>query len=232
MLSSQILFSAFLGGVVPTFFWLWFWTREDKKHPEPRHLLLASFLFGMVGVLAAIPLEKAVTAITNVPITIFVGWAIIEEMIKYGAAYLGGMHTQAEDEPIDAMIYIITAALGFAAAENTLFLLRPFIQGEIFTGIITSNIRFVGTTLLHILSSSLIGAALAFSFFKNKEVQIEHVLIGLSGAVALHAVFNFFIIQAEPRGMFFIFACIWIAIIGLLILFEQVKRIHRKKSLH
>ncbi|MEK7578972.1 MAG: PrsW family glutamic-type intramembrane protease [Patescibacteria group bacterium] len=227
MLSSTAILWAILGGILPTLVWLWFWLREDQRHPEPPHLILACFVLGMCAVPLAVPFERLISSVASAPLWIFVGWAFVEEILKYGAAYIGGMHTQAEDEPIDALIYIITAALGFAAAENTLFILEPFIAGEVFTGLITINVRFVGTTLLHILASGIIGAAVAFSFYQKEVLRIEHALLGIVGAVALHALFNFLILHTGSKGMFAVFVFIWIAIIGLLIVFERIKHIRR-----
>ncbi|MBP9772051.1 MAG: PrsW family intramembrane metalloprotease [Candidatus Pacebacteria bacterium] len=227
ILSPLSIGFAILGGILPTLLWLWFWLREDRKRPEPNRLLLISFVLGMCAVPLVIPLEKLISHATTLPFLVFLGWSAAEEICKYLAAYFGGMHTKAEDEPVDAMIYLITAALGFAAAENTLFILQPFLTGDIFTGLVTLNIRFIGTTLLHILSSAIIGASVAFSFYKSKKIRHEYLLFGFLGAIVLHAVFNFLILFAGSRGIFIIFACIWILIIGLLLLFERVKRIQR-----
>lgn len=216
-----------MGGILPTLVWLWFWLREDARHPEPKRLIVLSFILGMCAVPLAIPLEQLFTYVSTLPLIVFFGWAVIEEVLKYIAAYAGGMHTQAEDEPIDAMIYLITAALGFAAAENTLFILQPLLTGDLFTGIVTLNVRFIGTTLLHILSSATIGAAVAFSFYKSSRIRHEYFLLGLAGAVVLHTIFNFLILHAGSAGIFVIFASIWILVIGLLLLFERVKRIRR-----
>lgn len=226
MLSFQTISFAFLGGVLPTLLWLWFWLREDKRRPEPPKLIAISFIFGMLGVFVAIPFEKAISLFIPSALAILIGWAIVEEVLKYIAAYAGGMHTQAEDEPIDAMIYLITAALGFAAAENMLFLLDPLLAGEVFTTVVTGNIRFIGTTLLHVLSSAIIGAAIAFSFYKRKAVRVEYFVIGLVLSIALHTAFNFLIINTGQQSMFAIFGLLWVAIIGLLLVFERVKRVH------
>lgn len=226
-MSPSTIGFALLGGILPTFVWLWFWLREDQRHPEPRHLLIASFLLGACAVPFAVPFERMIQSHVSLLPLLFLGWALIEEVLKYIAAYIGGMHTRAENEPVDAMIYLITAALGFAAAENTLFILEPLVTGDIFTGLLTANIRFVGTTLLHVLTSATVGAAVAFSFYKRRCIRVEHLVGGLVAAVALHALFNFLIINAGPRGIFVIFALIWISIIGLLVMFERVKRIRR-----
>lgn len=227
VLSPLSIGFALLGGILPTLLWLWFWLREDKKHPEPNRLLLISFILGMCAVPLVIPLEKLISHVATLPFVVFLGWSAAEEIFKYLAAYFGGMHTKAEDEPVDAMIYLITAALGFAAAENTLFILQPFLTGDVFTGLVTLNIRFIGTTLLHILSSAIIGASVAFSFYKSKKVRHEYLAFGFLGAIVLHAVFNFLILFTGSGGVFVIFACIWTLIIGLLLLFERVKRIQQ-----
>ncbi len=227
MISPLAVAFALIGGILPTFVWLWFWLREDAMHPEPRKMLALSFVFGACGVAVAIPFEQAVATFVGNPLYVFALWALIEEGLKYLAAYFGGMHTRAEDEPIDAMIYLITAALGFAAAENTLFILQPLLTGDIFTGFVTLNIRFIGTTLLHILSSAFIGAAVAFSFYKNARIRHEHLLWGFLGASALHALFNFLILHTGSRGIFFVFLSIWVSIVGLLLIFERVKRIRK-----
>lgn len=226
MISLQTIGYALLGGILPTFLWLWFWLREDSRHPEPPRLIAISFILGMLSVIVAIPFEKGISLFISSPVAVLISWAVIEELLKYLAAWGGGMHTQAEDEPIDAMIYLITAALGFAAAENTLFLLDPLLSGEFFSTIVTGNIRFIGTTLLHVLSSATIGAFVAFSFYRRKTIRIEHILVGITAAIALHALFNFLIINIGQQSMFSIFGLLWIAIIGLLLVFERVKRIH------
>lgn len=216
---------AFLGGILPAFFWLWFWLREDRKHPEPRHLLIASFVLGMFGVAVAIPFEKFAESIIPISLGVFFVWALIEELLKYGAAYIGGMHTQAENEPIDAMVYLLTAALGFAAAENMLFMLNPLIEGDVFVGIITGNIRFIGTSLLHVVSSSIIGGAIALSFYKRKKVRHEYFWAGLAIATLVHTAFNHFIMQSQQNGLFIVLIALWVCVIGLMLLFEDVKKI-------
>jgi RsiW-degrading membrane proteinase PrsW (M82 family) len=35
---------AFIGGIIPSFLWLWFWLKEDKKNPEPKGVLTIVFI--------------------------------------------------------------------------------------------------------------------------------------------------------------------------------------------
>ena len=39
MLSYETLFFAFLGGILPAMVWLYFLLKEDRRCPEPRHMI-------------------------------------------------------------------------------------------------------------------------------------------------------------------------------------------------
>lgn len=226
MSTTPTIILAFLGGFIPALFWLWFWLREDSKHPEPKSLILLTFVLGMATVPLAFPLEQYVTKITASSLLIFIGWAVIEEVLKNGAAYLGSLREDAMDEPVDPIVYMITAALGFAALENTLFLLGPHVTYDFTVAFITTNIRFIGATLLHVVSSACIGVSISYSFYKKKAFRIPYFLVGLTCAVTLHALFNYFIIQGGTGTMFVWFACVWVLVIVLILLFERIKRLH------
>jgi len=216
---------------LPALLWLWFWLREDL-HPEPRRILLLTFTAGMVMAIVALFLEQG----TNVLITkwfvflpkwlfsvilLFV-WAAIEEIAKYIAARRAALRLSSFDEPVDALIYLITAALGFAALENILFLLKVFDGHGMLAGLITGNLRFLGATLLHVVSSAIVGASVAFSFF-HKEKLMRNVLGGLLFATILHTLFNFFIINSGDTNLFKILIPLWLAVVILFFIFEKIK---------
>ena len=162
---NPIIFAGIFG-IIPAIIWLWFWLREDI-HPEPTKFIIFCFLLGMLSVFVALPLQHLTEKLTGNIVGLFFLWAIIEESLKFGSAWIGGIHSPADDEPIDPIIYMIVAALGFVAMENTLFLIDPLISGNLGNTIITGNLRFIGATLLHVMSSSTIGIFLALSFTKN-----------------------------------------------------------------
>ena len=122
MQPEHIIF-AIIGGVIPSLLWLWFWTREDKLHPEPRRLIFLTFMAGGIAVALAIPLQQLARDILGGFITpqVITAWAGIEEVLKYLLALIVVLWRKAVDEPIDMLIYMITIALGFSAVENALF---------------------------------------------------------------------------------------------------------------
>src|SRR3989344_3237921 len=144
----KILGLAFLGGIIPSLLWLWFWLKEDKKNPEPKGLLSVVFIMGAIAVIFVIPVQKLIQAQIGSPEWQLLLWAAAEEIIKYIAVMIVLYKTNFADEPIDWPIYMITGALGFAALENTLFLIKPLSLGATAVGLLTGQLRFLGSTLL------------------------------------------------------------------------------------
>jgi len=227
MSSSTTILYALLGGIIPAIFWLWFWLQEDKRRPEPRGRIALVFFLGMLAVLIALPVEKYVQSIGGFlggfTIVIII-WAIAEEILKWLAAHFGALRSSDLDEPIDAVIYMITAALGFAALENTFFLIDPVHFGNLNQSIVAGNMRFIGATLLHVISSATIGVFIAISFYKRKSVRRAFLYTGIIVSILLHSLFNLFIIRGDT-GVFSVFILVWWAIIALILIFEKLKRI-------
>lgn len=227
-MASQIIY-ALLGGILPAIVWLFFWLREDNKSPEPNNLILKTFFFGMLAVIFVIPFQKGVEAIFPELILISILlWAVFEEVFKFIAGYFGGLHSVEDNEPIDPIIYMITAALGFVALENTLFILGPLLGEETTQGIITGNMRFIGASLLHVVASGFVGVSLSFSFYQPKGRRVLKALFALIFAVLFHAGFNLLIIIYGGAGTAAAFISVWAAVLYILWAFEKSKTIAPK----
>ena len=235
MLDTSTFFFAFAGGILPATLWLWFWLQEDTISPEPRDLIIATFCAGMIATLVAYFVENSLRPYipfpdrNNVGITgiIFLTiWSAIEEFAKFAAAYFVVLNRRENDEPIDNMIYLVTAALGFAAVENAVFLLDPIQKGVIVESIITGNLRFIGASLLHVVTSATIGIFMAFAFCKMPSVKRLYTTLGFILAILLHTLFNFYILISESK-IFIVFSMLWIGVIILLLFFERAKRINK-----
>lgn len=222
MISGETILYALLGGLIPALLWLWFWRREDRLHPEPRRLILLAFIMGMLTIPFVVPIQKYTASIFSGGLLILI-WAAIEEIFKYSFAYFSVLRNKEMNEPIDAVMYMITIALGFAALENTLFLIEPLQEGRFIESIITGNFRFFGATLLHVLSSATVGVFIAFSFYKRKAKKRLYTTIGIILAILLHTLFNFSIINSNGTNMLLVFAFVWAGIIMLLLALERIK---------
>lgn len=188
----------------PSLIWLIFFLRKDS-HPESNRMVLRIFLYGALAAIPAIFLELgAFQEFKKLPLSpflitilnVFIGVALIEEVLKYLVVKKKVISNSEFDEPVDAMLYMIISALGFAAFENFLifFSLAPtfIVQGAL----ALSAFRFVGATLLHALCSGLVGYFLALSFFEIKKGE-RLIFLGLGIAILLHSLFNFSIMMTE-----------------------------------
>jgi RsiW-degrading membrane proteinase PrsW (M82 family) len=244
----KTIFFLAIGGILPSILWLWFWLKEDRRNPEPKSIIIGTFILGGLLVLPAYYLEQlaagnfdlgsletvnidfssVIEGLKNsLPILyLFLAWALIEEFLKFLAAGIFAFTSRNFDEPVDAMIYMITSALGFAALENSLFLnktLRIAMSG--FDLMMNGNLRFLGATLLHVFCSALVGGFIGLSLYRSKISRFKMAILGVLVASILHALFNFFIIVSKGQNIFKILIALWIFTLTILVLFEKIKKI-------
>ncbi len=211
-------------GIIPALFWLWFWLKEDI-HPESHKMITLSFLGGMSAVLLVLPLQQFIYEhISNNDSLSFLLYAALEELFKFGTVFAIALSRKNIcDEPVDDLIYLIISALGFVSMENTLFLITPLHNGDLIDTAMTGNLRFIGASLLHTISSATVGLSMALSFYKSKFQKGIFVIWGLILAIALHTIFNLLIIRESDQNIFFVFGGVWVGMIALLLVFEKVK---------
>lgn len=198
---------AAISALVPAFIWLFFFLREDI-HPEPKKLILCTLAVGAIisfPVLAAqIAFQATLPFLIQSGIILIIGLAFIEELFKFLAAYWFINNKPAFDEPVDAMIYCITAALGFATVENifiisnNLNLITASSWGTVFD---TLSLRFVGATLLHTLTAGLVGYYWARGKLKNS-LKLN-LAAGLAIATIMHAIFNYLILKFQNTNLLY-----------------------------
>jgi RsiW-degrading membrane proteinase PrsW (M82 family) len=152
-------------------------------------------------------------------------------VVKYLAVYFVVLRSPDFDEPVDAMIYMLTAAMGFAAMENILFVSKVITTG-IGPTIGILGLRFAGATLLHALSSALLGyfIALAWFYFDHRKALFT---IGLALATVFHWVFNMFISGMRYETSL-VFSTLLLMVMAFLIsaLFDKIKERDRQVHAH
>jgi len=220
---------ALIGGILPAVFWLWFWMHEANDHKEPKEIIFMSFVIGMCGVFIVYPLQKLSVSLFNLQegnlSSIYI-WAVIEEAVKFGVAWFVALrHRRVYDHPIDCFIYMMSVAIGFAAMENTLFLLTPLFRGDIVSSVLTGTARFMGASLLHVAASGVFSLFIGYSFYMKKMSKLMWAFLGLITAGLIHTIFNFIIVISDQQNMFIAFSFVWITIILLILSLEKVKLI-------
>ncbi len=190
-------------GVLPSLIWLSIYLREDDR-PEPNSLIVRAFLVGALAAPLAAGSELLLSSFLNplgLPqilasvIVFFVVIALVEEFWKYLVIRLTIVRTRDFDEPTDAMIYLIVAALGFAAVENILALFS-FVgtsAGAASGAIEIIFLRFVSATLLHVLASAIVGYYVARKYFFRGR---NRIVWGLAIASLLHGLYNVFTLSS------------------------------------
>ncbi|GGS01754.1 PrsW family intramembrane metalloprotease [Deinococcus sedimenti] len=173
---------ALLLSVTLTFAWLWFFVRRDR-HPEPLWLLARTFAWGMLAWVIAAALEASLGHLNVSPLPLVAALmvllhALIEEGFKFVAATTA-ITELSFDEPMDGLIYAVTAALGFAFMENVTYTLG--------FGTGAGAWHAVLATLAHALFSAPQGYALGGLHWQQGR---GWVVRGLLISVVLHAVFN------------------------------------------
>lgn len=224
--SYSLLGYAFVGGVLPALVWLYFLLKEDERCPEPRPLIIIAFLAGMLAVAFALPIEQLSKVLLTSQLGVVIAWATTEEVLKYALASLTVLWRRAVDESLDLVIYMITTALGFAALENVMFFFQALTTHGLWGtdgAFLTGNLRFIGSSLLHVVASAAIGFALAIGFRKHRVLRALYAAVGLILAIALHAVFNFLIITGDESHTLFAFFVVWVGAVAFFAAFEILK---------
>ena len=147
--------------------------------------------------------------------------------MKFGAAYLAIGKSRLARNPVDLMIYLIVAALGFATLENIGALVTFWLNahaadatGSIAVGLVEAlSLRFVGATLLHSLTSGVVGYYWALGMLRKSVTR--YLLVGIAIASVLHLFFNLLILNYGNVA----YALVFLTLLGFFVLndFEKLK---------
>lgn len=216
---------------LPPIAWLVFYLREDE-HPEPKRLIILTFLGGIfIAAPTALAQYYGIRFIGHslsdltiqYPIQTFAFMALIEEYAKFFVVYYLIVIRKDFDEPIDAMIYMMSAAMGFAAIENAFFIF-PVFNSEFFQGLQLVAGRFLGANLLHVLTSGIFGYFVAKAFLSRYRPLI--ICAGLVTATVLHTIFNYLILTegSVSDGVSYVILFLIVVTLTVFVEFERLKR--------
>lgn len=152
--------------IIPPMFLLWKVYQSDKIEKEPPKLLAVIFVLGMVstifaGILetigsiiltAALPQEMLASPLGMRVYNLLFYFIIVggaEELVKYWAMKIPSWRNRAFNYVFDGVVYGTTAALGFAALENILYVMD--------TGLVTAGVRAWTAIPLHCIAGIFMG---------------------------------------------------------------------------
>jgi RsiW-degrading membrane proteinase PrsW (M82 family) len=189
--------------VVPGLLWLAYFYMQDRDEPEPKHYVLGVFLLG---------------AFVAAPVAGFFGWhavpgrgftpenlvlavipcGLAQEFAKYMVVRYSVYLSDEFDEPLDGIIYMTAAGIGFATAENYHYLRG--LSGSVFLA--TGVMNVVVTTLAHGSIAGVLGYALGQARFTAAPGRRAGLLLGaLLLASVLNGAFNLLEAMVKVSGM-------------------------------
>ncbi|MBF0278991.1 MAG: PrsW family intramembrane metalloprotease [SAR324 cluster bacterium] len=174
--------------------WLWFLIRYDRNRPEPlKWVLFVGVGGGLLSAFAAGTMNEwfsAWSGITFYPqsplqalvLSIFVG--INEESCKLLATLLLAWRIKEFDEPIDALIYAMSASLGFAVFENLFYAFQ-----HDWTIV---PLRTITAVPGHLAFAAIWGFGIAkIKFIRQKGAYISTILPYLGYSALIHGFYDF-----------------------------------------
>ena len=187
-------------GLLPGLAWLAFFLQEDPDG-EPKRVIVKTFFMGALFAFFALFFQLGSNklfdglSIGSRSIIALMILALIEEAFKFGGVYYAIHKNPAFDVPVDAMVYMVVGALGFATVENLgAVASSAIVQGAAVGAFETATFRFVGATLLHATTSALIGYYWGRALLTPKR-GFWLIIVGLVLATVLHATFNYLILS-------------------------------------
>ena len=181
----------FLMAIVPSAVLLWLFISNDR-YPEPAGALLFSFLLGVLivlGIYLIYPFLQLVELIlpTGNPYAVgawhaFLLAALPEESLKLIVLRRYCVSHPAFDEPMDGIVYGVTVSLGFATAENLLYVMNGGMSVA------------VGRAFLAVPCHALVGAVMGYHVGRaafTKGERVKPYLKAFLLPVLLHGLYDF-----------------------------------------
>src|SRR5258706_9743407 len=211
------LAGAFFFGFVPMFLFAAFVNWLDRYKKEPKLLLGAAFVWGVVIAGGGAFILNTAFGISIYAVTGSEGVAdfgttsivapIIEEALKGLAVLIVFLLFRKEfDSILDGIVYAAITAMGFAAIENVLYIYRDGFQQSGWDGFWTLVIiRVFLIGWMHPFFTSFTGIGLAVvRLSRNTLVKIIAIPVGYCVAVIMHAFHNTFSSVIGGAGGFFL----------------------------
>ncbi|WP_210365547.1 glutamic-type intramembrane protease PrsW [Bacillus sp. REN3] len=183
-------------GVAPGLALLSYFYLKDQYDSEPISLVFKTFVFGALLVFPLMFFQYVLAAegLFQGDFTKAFGTVgLLEEFFKWFILYYTVFQHVSFDEPYDGIVYGASVSLGFASAENILYLIANGLQDAF------------GRALLPVSSHALFGVIMGYYIGKAKfsaGSRTRRIAYSLFIPVALHGVYDFILMSMEDWVIF------------------------------
>ncbi|MFA9396732.1 MAG: PrsW family intramembrane metalloprotease [Clostridiaceae bacterium] len=207
----------------------------DRFDREPIVLLFKTFVFGSLSVVLAAIIEYILSFINpfsgvfRIAFTAFIIAGLTEEYVKRRVVIKLAFYNKAFNEKLDGIIYAVFASLGFATAENIIYVVFRFSSSP-YIGIQ----RGMLSVPAHMLFAVTMGYYLSLSkFCTDPKLAKVFYRKSLTAPLLLHGIFDF-LLMLDQNIMLLIFfpfvIYLWIINLKKLnIYYRNSKEIFRKR---
>lgn len=225
--------------LLPCVLWLWYFSSRSRyKRPSGR-VLAATFLFGALATIPALFLNLLGQStllqlfgpgqMTHLLVLLIVVGPV-EEFIKFLVVYGYAYRSPEFDEPLDGVIYSATAALGFAAIENIVYLA----QHDPMLVLLRGPLSNPGHALFSAFWGLSLSRAKTVPNLFRKRFPI--MAYGLLWASILHSLFDILLVASSRLSIFFfgalVAAMVWLFIwVRSRIIYHSETSPHREGTL-
>lgn len=196
--------------LAPGLFWLWYFIRKGRTGRGARLPLVRLFFAGALVMPAAILLEKPAGG--SMLILLVAAAPVIEESMKLAAVKTALLRRDAHPGPMDGIVCAVTAALGFASAENIYTMVASYLAPQLALGLSDPMwalgmiwrlylVRALLTVPGHALWSAMWGYALGAAEKSPGGRGRYNVIRAWTLAVVLHGLFNLMLINFPPGAL-------------------------------
>jgi RsiW-degrading membrane proteinase PrsW (M82 family) len=173
----------------------------DRWEPEPRGLVI--FAIGW-GAIASVAIALGVDLLISIVVGPRDSYAaevfqtvvqapVVEEVAKgLGVLIIYAVGRRAFDGPVDGIVYGALIGAGFAFTENIQYFAVSYLEGGVEQASATFFVRGIMSPFAHVMFTSVTGFALGLAARRGATTgqAIGPWLLGLAGAIALHAFWN------------------------------------------
>ena len=221
----------FLLTILPPLIILFYFIFSDRFR-EPNAMIIKTFFLGIAITIPAGYLNTFIldtfgndTALREAFLSGFVGGGPVEEILKYLVLYYFILREKEFNEPMDGIVYGVTASLGFATLENI-----DYVFNIDWGGVVTPEDIAFYRSFSAIPLHGLCGVIMGFNFGKyvftsNQKYLYFSILI----PILIHGSYNFLV--SFPH--YYYLGVLIIALIFSIFLYKNVKDSQKlKKSEH